>query len=135
MNSLTNGQIKHIIDGAPDGATHYDTHRHGFKYWAIKMDFVTHNLSDLAEILALRERVEKFERELEWIQTKYNTEMRIRQAYQSGSVEVARKAYRQGFMASGEGFNGELYQDGFSRVVSGYNQMESEYIESIKEQL
>jgi hypothetical protein len=96
MNSLTNGQIKHIIDGAPDGATHYDTHRHGFKYWAIKMDFVTHNLSDLAEILALRERVEKFERELEWIQTKYNTEMRIRQAYQSGSEEVARKAFVEG---------------------------------------
>jgi hypothetical protein len=55
--SLTNEQIKQIIDGAPDGATHYDTHRHGFKYWAIKMDFATHKLSDLAEILALRERV------------------------------------------------------------------------------
>jgi hypothetical protein len=49
-------------------------------------------------------------------------------------AEVARKAYRQGFMDSGEGFNGELYQDGFSKVVSGYNQMEAEYIENIKEQ-
>jgi hypothetical protein len=63
--SLTNEEIKKILDGAPDGATHYDTHRHGFKYWAIKMDFTTHNLSDLAEILALRERVEGLEQELD----------------------------------------------------------------------
>ena len=50
-------------------------------------------------------------------------------------AEVALKAYRQGFRDSGEGFNGELYQDGFSKVVSVYNEMEAEYIESIKEQV
>jgi len=65
MNNLTSEKIKKILDDAGAWATHYDTHRHGFKYWAIKMDFVTHNLSDLAEILALRERVERLEQELE----------------------------------------------------------------------
>ena len=59
--SLTNEQIKSILDDAPDGATQYNTHRHGFKYWSIKIDFATHKLSDLAEILALRERVERLE--------------------------------------------------------------------------
>ena len=44
----------------------------------------------------LEERYAELERELEWIQTKYNTEMRIRQAYQSGSEEVARKAFVEG---------------------------------------
>jgi hypothetical protein len=44
----------------------------------------------------LDERCAELERELEWIQTKYNTEMRIRQAYQSGSEEVVRKAFVDG---------------------------------------
>jgi hypothetical protein len=60
--SLTNEQIKSILEDAPDGARQYNTHRHGFKYWSIKIDFATHKLSDLAEILALRERVYELER-------------------------------------------------------------------------
>ena len=126
--SLTNEEIKAILEAAERKSDKWISHFHGSAWWG------DHNLSDLAETLALRERVAELERELEWMQIKYNTEMRIRQAYQSGSEEVARKAYRQGFMDSGEGFNGELYQDGFSKVVSVYNQMEAEYIENIKEQ-
>jgi hypothetical protein len=45
----------------------------------------------------LEERCAELERELEWMQIKYNTEMRIRQAYQSGSEEVARRAFVAGY--------------------------------------
>jgi hypothetical protein len=88
--SLTNEQIKKILEAAERKSDKWISHFHGSAWWG------DHNLSDLAEILALRDRVEEFERELEWIQTKYNTEMRIRQAYQSGSEEVARKAFLAG---------------------------------------
>ena len=44
----------------------------------------------------LEDRCAELERELERMQIKYNTEMRIRQAYQSGSEEVARKAFIDG---------------------------------------
>ena len=44
----------------------------------------------------LEERCAELERGLEWMQIKYNTEMRIRQAYQSCSEEMARKAFVDG---------------------------------------
>jgi hypothetical protein len=55
--SLTNEQIKQIIDGAPDGATHI----HDDCYYEYGMIVDTYRLSDLAEILALRERVAELE--------------------------------------------------------------------------
>jgi hypothetical protein len=61
MSSLTNEQIKQIIDGAPDGATHV----HDDCYYEYGMIVDTYRLSDLDEILALRERVERMERELD----------------------------------------------------------------------
>jgi len=83
--SMTNEQIKQIIDGAPDGATHYFdniylsyTDREGWKYLGdgsvsfsenetpIGIYSAIHHLSDLRrilkqedKILALRERVEQ----------------------------------------------------------------------------
>ena len=80
--SLTNGQIKQIIDGAPDGATHVATYIDDMylrkdvplgmelfspilgKWEWCKDATILRNakdLSDLAEILALRERVERLE--------------------------------------------------------------------------
>ena len=82
MNNLTNEQIRAILDGAPDGATHFDgdylkledilwfnyCQRTGW-YKVEDDDFgliePAHKLSDLAELLALRERVERLEQELE----------------------------------------------------------------------
>jgi hypothetical protein len=55
--SLTNEQIKQIIDGAPDGATHI----HDDCYYEYGMIVDTYRLSDLAEILALRELVTELE--------------------------------------------------------------------------
>ena len=55
--SLTNEQIKAVLDGAPDGATHV----HEDCYYEYGMIVDTYRLSDLAEILALRERVERLE--------------------------------------------------------------------------
>jgi hypothetical protein len=52
--SLTNEQIKQIIDGAPDKATHVNDDC----YYEYGMIVDTYRLSDLAEILALREWVE-----------------------------------------------------------------------------
>jgi hypothetical protein len=57
MSDLTNKQIKQILDGAPDGATNYDTHRNGSNYWTITNEFPNRNIDDLREILTLRERV------------------------------------------------------------------------------
>ena len=45
----------------------------------------------------LEERCAELERGLEWMQIKYNTEMRIRQAYESCSEEMARKAFVAGY--------------------------------------
>jgi len=56
--SLTSEQIKQIIDGAPDKATHVHDDCY-YEYGRL------HHLSDLAEILTLRERVEQLERELD----------------------------------------------------------------------
>ena len=61
MSSLTNEQIKQIIDGAPDGATTYDDDG----YYS-RPDVTEWLLSDLAEILTLRERVAELEQG-EWI--------------------------------------------------------------------
>jgi hypothetical protein len=57
--SLTNEEIKKILDGAPDGSTTYDDDG----YYS-RPDVTEWLLSDLAEILALRERVERLEREV-----------------------------------------------------------------------
>ena len=84
--SLTNEQIKQIIDGAPDGATHWDLinscyliyenqntdyhptirvwDKHHNSYSVYSRSYGSYwqkDLSDLAEILALRERVEQLE--------------------------------------------------------------------------
>jgi hypothetical protein len=76
----------------------------------------------------LEARCAQLERELEWIQTKYNTEMRIRQAYQSGSEEVARKAFVDGanWCAQCEQ-NDTLHLD--------EHEAADEYIEQLKEQI
>jgi hypothetical protein len=58
--SMTNEEIKKILDGAPDGATTYDDDG----YYS-RPDVTEWLLSDLAEILALRERVDRLERELD----------------------------------------------------------------------
>ena len=72
MNNLTNEQIKQIIDDAPDGATHYATCVNEYIMQTDKGVMVYENgewdyeivsylgvrcLSDLSEILVLRERV------------------------------------------------------------------------------
>jgi hypothetical protein len=54
---MTNEQIKKILDDAPDGATH----AHDDCYYAYGMIVDTYRLSDLAEILALRELVTELE--------------------------------------------------------------------------
>ena len=80
MNSLTNEEMKKILDGAPDGATHWCANDGDngeyvkqnaagafFNFYADGWDreyhderfTPTNSLSDLAEILALRERVEQ----------------------------------------------------------------------------
>jgi hypothetical protein len=76
MNNLTSEQIKQILDGAPDGATHYATYVNEYIMQTDKGVMVYENgewdyeivsylgvrcLSDLAEMLALRERVERLE--------------------------------------------------------------------------
>lgn len=74
---LTNEQIEQILDGAPDGATHCfdygDYFKHGDPFalvwdekgaWfasAMCKKDVTHNLSDLREILELRQEVEQLQ--------------------------------------------------------------------------
>jgi hypothetical protein len=83
MNNLTNEEIKQIIDGAPDGATHWDgcylkvdginwfvSYASDNEWESVSEDEFgvinsVHSLSDLAEILALRERVKGLEQELE----------------------------------------------------------------------
>ena len=57
MNDLTNEQIKSILEGAPDGAEYVSD----YCYYEYGMIVDTYRLSDLAEILALRERVERLE--------------------------------------------------------------------------
>ena len=84
--SLTNEQIKQIIDGAPDGATHWDgcylkvDEINWFVFYASDNEWEivsedefgvinsVHSLSDLAEIIALRERVTELEIEFEKLQ-------------------------------------------------------------------
>ena len=76
MNNLTSEKIKQILDGAPDGATHYATCVNEYIMQTDKGVMVYENgewdyeivsylgvrcLSDLAEILALRERVAELE--------------------------------------------------------------------------
>ena len=62
--SLTNEQIKQIIDNAPSETNQYEQCG---KYWYVNtasnvyIESPMHNLSDLAEILALRERVAELE--------------------------------------------------------------------------
>jgi hypothetical protein len=76
MSNLTNEQIKKILDDAPDGATHWDgcylkvDGINWFVFYASDNEWESvsenefgvinsvHSLSDLAEILALREWVE-----------------------------------------------------------------------------
>ena len=53
MNNLTNEQIKSILEAAERKSDKWISHFHGSAWWG------DHNLSDLAEILALRERVEQ----------------------------------------------------------------------------
>jgi hypothetical protein len=74
--SLTNEQIKSILDDAPKNATEIyrdeyissDTDREGYLQHGVYAK-QRHSLSDLAEILALRERVADLERiKLEWEQ-------------------------------------------------------------------
>ena len=57
MSSLTNEQIREILAAAPEGATHVNDDC----YYEYGMIVDTYRLSDLAEILALRERVERLE--------------------------------------------------------------------------
>ena len=65
MNSLTNEQIKQIIDGAPSETNQYEQCG---KYWYVNtasnvyIESPMHNLSDLAEIFALRERVAELDK-------------------------------------------------------------------------
>jgi hypothetical protein len=77
MNNLTTEQIKQIIDGAPDGATHaqecdgvyFYFRSDGFLFFdfyrglVANIDDILHikSLSDLREILALRERVSELQ--------------------------------------------------------------------------
>ena len=58
MSDLTNKQIKQIFDGAPDGAGGINLD-HANKWKSDNENH--HNLSDLREILALRERVAELE--------------------------------------------------------------------------
>jgi hypothetical protein len=53
MNNLTNEQIRAILDGAPDGATNYDTHKSGSNYWTITNEFSNRDIQDLREMLPL----------------------------------------------------------------------------------
>jgi len=76
----------------------------------------------------LEDRCAELGRELEWMQTKYNTEMRIRQAYQSGSEEVARKAFVDG---ADWQMNEQAYNEGVI-VYAAEQYIEREY--GIKEQ-
>jgi hypothetical protein len=55
MNSLTNEQIKAILEAAERKSDKWISHFHGSAWWG------DHNLSDLAEILALRERMDQLE--------------------------------------------------------------------------
>jgi hypothetical protein len=55
--SLTNEQIKAIVEAAERKNEKWISHFHGSAWWG------DHNLSDLSEILALRERVAELERE------------------------------------------------------------------------
>jgi len=69
--SMTNEQIKQIIDGAPSETNQYEQCG---KYWYVNtasnvyIESPMHNLSDLAEIFALRERVTELEIEFEKLQ-------------------------------------------------------------------
>jgi hypothetical protein len=68
MNDLTNEQIKSILDDAPKNATEIyrdeyissDTDREGYLQHGVYVK-QRHSLSDLAETLALRERVAELE--------------------------------------------------------------------------
>lgn len=42
----------------------------------------------------------------------------------NGAVE---KAFRDGFMQSAEGYNGELYCDGWTKVIDGFKEAAAEY--------
>lgn len=83
---MTNEEVKKILDGAPEGATHYTIistqafyfkdDQYGFffhddKKWRLDYvgDFgVTESLSDLREILELRQKVERLKAQLpKWV--------------------------------------------------------------------
>jgi hypothetical protein len=55
MNNLTNEKIRAILDGAPDGVCSFEGWRKRAKFGYTE----SHNLSDLREILALRESLSK----------------------------------------------------------------------------
>ena len=73
--NLTNEQIEQILEGAPDGATHYGYYSEQYRYlkevsayirgeWHSDYDlFVddTHDLNALREVLTLRKRVAELE--------------------------------------------------------------------------
>ena len=60
MNDLSNEKIQAILDGAPEGAVAFDVRELLGGYSAAYHEL--HNLSDLREILALRQRVQELKR-------------------------------------------------------------------------
>jgi hypothetical protein len=80
------------------------------------------------KIEQIQARCAELERELEWMQIKYNTEMRIRQAYESCSEEMARKAFVDG---ADWQMNEQAYNEGVI-VYAAEQYVEREY--GIKEQ-
>jgi len=75
----------------------YDDHQAALEAIMQQRDSYRHQATALNLLNEqLEERCAELERELEWMQIKYNTEMRIRQAYESCSEEMARKAFVAG---------------------------------------
>ena len=82
----------------------------------------------------LQARCEELERELEWMQIKYNTEMRIRQAYQNGAEEVARKAITKAKETFVLGSNGnEDFQAGIDYCLDAYDKHLDRYAQRIED--
>ena len=49
------------------------------------------------------------------------------------ALEGKKQAFKDGFMLSGEGYNGELYQDGWKGVIESFDKELATYAQELKE--